>query len=134
MTGNPALSQNTFTEVGRTAPGQTMTIQGTVNKTALLLALVSISATYTWHLCGKDGGASAGLWITGGAIGGFIFALITIFKKEWAAVTAPIYAVLEGLFIGGISSLFDQRAPGIAIQAALLTFGILAALLGAYTT
>ena len=134
MTGNPILTQKTFTEVGRTTPDQAMTVQGTVNKTAVLLALVSISATYTWHLGEKDGGASAGMWIAGGAIGGFIFALITAFKKEWAVVTAPIYAVLEGLFIGGISSLLDQKAPGIAIQAVLLTFGTLAALLGAYTT
>jgi uncharacterized YccA/Bax inhibitor family protein len=133
MTGNPALAK-AFTEVGRGTDDQAMTVQGTVNKTAILLALVSIPAAYTWHLCGQNGGATVGLWIGAGAIGGFIFAMITAFKKEWAVVTAPIYAVLEGLFIGGISALFDQRMPGIVIQAVLLTFGTLAALLAAYTT
>lgn len=106
-----------------------MTVQGTVNKTAILLALTAGAAAYTW----RDHGASGNLWIAGGAIGGFILALITVFKKEWSAVTAPLYAILEGLFIGGISSLFEQRYPGIVIQAVMLTFGTLAALLGAYS-
>jgi len=133
MTGNPTLTQKTFTEVGRVTPGEAMTVQGTVNKTAVLLLLTTISAAYTWQLFWKGDSASAGLWITGGAIGGFIVALITIFKKEWSGVTAPVYAVFEGLFIGGISSLFEQRFPGIVIQAVMLTFGTLAALLAAYT-
>ena len=133
MTGNPTLTENTFTEVGRANPGDTMTVQGTVNKTAILLALTTMAAAYTWQLFWKGQGASASLWITGGAIGGFIVAMITVFKKEWAAVTAPVYAILEGLFIGGISSLFEQRYPGIVIQAVMLTFGTLAALLAAYS-
>jgi len=128
MPGNPTLSQNTFTEVGRVASGETMTVQGTVNKTAILLALTTGAAAYTWH----NHGALGGLWVIG-ALGGFIMALITVFKKEWSAVTAPIYAILEGLFIGGISSIFEQRYPGIVVQAVMLTFGTLAALLGAYT-
>lgn len=110
-----------------------MTVQGAVNKSAILLALLSVSATYTWQLATKDGGASASAWITGGAIGGLIFAVITCFKKEWAGVTAPIYALLEGLFVGGVSALFELRMPGVVIQAVLLTFGTLAALLGAYS-
>jgi len=133
MTGNPTLTQKTFTEAGRVVPGEAMTVQGTVNKTAILLLLTTAAAAYTWQLYWKGDTAAAGLWITGGAIGGFIVALITIFKKEWAGVTAPVYAVFEGLFIGGMSSMFEQRFPGIVIQAVMLTFGTLAALLAAYT-
>ena len=128
MPGNPTLSQNTFTEAGRVVTSEAMTVQGTVNKTAILLALTAGAAAYTWH-----GQAALGsLWIVG-ALGGFIMAMVTVFKKEWSAVTAPIYAILEGLFIGGISSVFEQRYPGIVVQAVMLTFGTLAALLAAYT-
>ena len=73
-----------------------------------------------------------GLLTIGGAIGGLIFAMVTIFKPQWAPVTAPIYAVLEGLFIGGISAFMERIYPGIVPQAAGLTFGILFALLAAY--
>jgi uncharacterized YccA/Bax inhibitor family protein len=68
----------------------------------------------------------------GGLIGGFIVAMVTVFKKEWSPVTAPIYALLEGLVLGGISAFMDLRYPGIAIQAVGLTFGTLFALLLAY--
>jgi len=71
-------------------------------------------------------------WVLGGAFGGFIVALITIFKKQWAAFTAPIYALLEGLFLGGISAIFEAQYPGIVIQAVSLTFGTLFCLLFAY--
>jgi uncharacterized YccA/Bax inhibitor family protein len=68
----------------------------------------------------------------GGGIGGFIFALATIFKKTWAPFTAPIYAVLQGLMLGGISSMMNAEFKGIVIQAVALTFGTLFALLFAY--
>ena len=67
-----------------------------------------------------------------GGIGGFIVAMVTIFKKEWARVTAPIYALLEGLVLGGISAMFEMRYHGIAIQAVALTFGTLVVMLLAY--
>jgi uncharacterized YccA/Bax inhibitor family protein len=68
----------------------------------------------------------------GGLIGGFICAMVTVFKKEWSPVTAPIYALLEGLALGGLSAVLDLRYPGIAIQAVSLTFGTLFVLLLAY--
>jgi uncharacterized YccA/Bax inhibitor family protein len=71
-------------------------------------------------------------FLLGGAIGGFIVAMVTIFKKTWAPVTVPIYALLEGLFLGAISAMFEQMYPGIVIQAVGLTFGTLFALLFAY--
>jgi uncharacterized YccA/Bax inhibitor family protein len=110
-----------------------MTLQGTVNKTGILLVLVVIGATYTWNLFFQDGNPAAVMPIAiGGAIGGLVFALITMFKKEWAGVTAPVYAVLEGLFLGGISAIFEAQFPGIVIQATGLTLGTLASLLLLY--
>jgi uncharacterized YccA/Bax inhibitor family protein len=67
-----------------------------------------------------------------GLIGGLIFALITTFKKTWSPVTAPIYALLEGLVLGSISAVFEQRYPGIAIESVSLTFGTMFVLLLAY--
>ncbi|MBF0123207.1 MAG: Bax inhibitor-1/YccA family protein, partial [Candidatus Omnitrophica bacterium] len=65
-------------------------------------------------------------------IGGIIFALITIFKKEWSMYTAPVYAVCEGLVLGGLSAIFEMQFPGIVMQAVALTFGTLFCLLMAY--
>jgi uncharacterized YccA/Bax inhibitor family protein len=133
-TANPALSAKSFTAVGRPVDtARAMTINGTVTKTALLAVLTLIPATYTWRMYYTAWDASAVVpWIIGGAIGGFVVALITIFKKQWAAFTAPIYALLEGLFLGGFSAMFEAKYPGIVIQAVTLTFGTLFCLLLAY--
>lgn len=141
--GNPALKADTFSQSARgtsssggiqSMDSATMTLQGTVNKTGILLALVVLSATYTWNLF-FEGGAGAVMPIAiGGAIVGFIFALITIFKKQWAGTTAPIYALAEGLFLGAISGIFEAQYPGIVIQAVGLTLGTLASLLFLYKT
>lgn len=131
-TANPALNDDTFRGYGRAiASGETMTIQGTVNKTAVLLLFVLLTSTWTWRLYYTAAG-SLMLWVAGGAIGGFIVAMITVFRKQWAAVTAPVYALLEGLVLGGISSVLEARYPGIVIQAVGLTFGTLFGLLFAY--
>ena len=130
--GNPALSDSTFRSEGR-AVGQTMTLQGTVNKTGILLGILVLTAVYTWNLFFQTGNPAAVMPIaTGGAIGGFVLALITIFKKAWSPYTAPIYAALEGLFLGGISAIFEYQYPGIVIQATGLTLGTLASLLVLY--
>jgi uncharacterized YccA/Bax inhibitor family protein len=55
-----------------------------------------------------------------------------VFKKEWAAFTAPVYALLEGLFLGGFSAIMELRFPGIAIEAVALTFGTCLVMLLAY--
>jgi uncharacterized YccA/Bax inhibitor family protein len=135
--GNPVLGENTFLDIGSgTVVGGhsgTMTLSGTVNKSAMLLVLILLSAAFVWDK--YDGPQSAGAilpWVMTGAIGGLILALITIFKKTWAPVTAPVYALLEGLFLGGISAMFEARFPGIVMQAVGLTFGTLGALLLAY--
>ncbi|MBS0463870.1 MAG: Bax inhibitor-1/YccA family protein, partial [Proteobacteria bacterium] len=106
---------------------------GTVNKTAFLLVLVLVGAMYSWSQFHgmADAGAMQGLAMVG-AIGGFIMALVTIFKPQWAMFTSPVYALLEGLFIGAVSAIFELRWPGIVIQAVGLTFGTMGALLLAY--
>ena len=130
--GNPALNDNTFRNEGRVI-GQTMTLQGTVNKTGLLLSILVLTAMYTWNLFFQTGNPAAVMPIaTGGAIGGLILALVTIFKKTWSPITAPNYAALEGLFLGGISAIFEYQYPGIVIQATGLTLGTLASLLILY--
>jgi len=124
--GNPALTSKIFLELGRADTANAMTIQGTVNKTGLALLLLMASATLTWN----SPEASGLIWV--GALGGFIVALITIFNKTAAPYTVPVYAVLEGLFLGGISRIFESMNPGIVQQAVFLTFGTLGALLLAY--
>ncbi len=125
-TANPALTERVFADrAQQAAVGGAMTIQGTVNKTGAMLVLTMVAAAFTWNA------QLPGLTILG-AIGGLIVALITVFKKEWAATTAPAYAVLEGLFLGGISSMFEAQYPGIVTNAVSLTFGTLGVLLIAY--
>jgi uncharacterized YccA/Bax inhibitor family protein len=132
-TANPALNAKTFTGFAPVADTRTMTIQGTVNKTALLLLLVLFSSSWTWNLYFSTSDAAVVVpWVFGGLISGFIVALVTVFKKQWAILTAPLYALLEGLALGGISAIFEARFPGIVIQAVGLTFGTLFCLLMAY--
>lgn len=127
---NPVLKERVF--AGAIPTGETMTIQGTVNKTGLLLLFVVATAAWTWGLGHSETPDAAYPWMLGGALGGFIVALVTIFKKEWSPIGAPVYALLEGLVLGGISAIFDRAYQGIAAQAISLTFGVLFVLLLAY--
>lgn len=132
---NPALSGDTFSRLSYSANrADSMTIQGTVYKTFLLLLLALLSAGWTWNKFYHAGGNPSAIstWMMIGVFGGFAVALATVFKKEWSAITAPLYAVLEGLFIGGLSGMLESAYPGIVIQAAGLTFGTLFAMLFAY--
>ncbi len=71
-------------------------------------------------------------WLIGSAIGGFVIAMITVFKKTAAPITAPIYAAVEGILLGILSAFYEMQFPGLVFQAILLTFGTLFALLFAY--
>ncbi len=136
-TANPALNKKTF-ETSYAAGAESMTINGTVHKTAFLLVLAMMPAMWVWaKFFEARGPASLGTFEVGpfiliGVIGGLVFAMITIFKRTWAPVTAPMYALLEGFFLGGISAVFEAMYPGIVIQAVALTFGTLFFLLFAY--
>lgn len=125
--GNPALSKKTFNNLKSTT-SEVMTLDGTVNKTAMSLAILLFAAYYNY-----SNPIVEYMWIGFG--GGLVMAVITILKKEWSPITVPIYAVLEGLFLGGISKMYaDLFEPGIVPQAISLTLGILIALLFAYKT
>jgi len=131
-TSNPALNERAF-QGERAVLGEAMTLQGTVNKTGVLLICAVATAAWTWNLFLHSHSPQTvmPLAVLGG-IGGLIVAMVTIFKKEWSGVTAPIYALLEGLVLGSISAMLELRFPGIAIQAVSLTFGTLVVLLLAY--
>jgi len=133
-TGNPALNAKTFAvpRLRDAATERGMTIEGTVNRTGLLLVLLLLGAGWSWRVFYAEGVAATMPYIWGGALGGFVVALVTIFKKEWAGVTAPVYALLEGLCLGALSGFFETQFPGIVLQAVGLTFGTLLALLVAY--
>jgi uncharacterized YccA/Bax inhibitor family protein len=108
-----------------------MTLAGTVNKTGISLLILLAVAAMTWN--GMLGEAYLPLlWL--GLGGGFIVAMVTIFKKEWAPATTPLYAAFEGLFLGTVSLFFDRAYPGIVFNAVGLTLGVLAALLVAYSS
>ena len=137
--GNPVLSDSTFLDLGSgtvvSRDAGAMTINGTVNKTAFLLLLTVLTAAFAWSQAFAAPGELApgfSVYMWGGAIGGFVLALVTVFKKEWAPVTAPLYALVEGFFLGAISAVFELKYPGIVFQAVVLTFGTLGALLAAY--
>jgi uncharacterized YccA/Bax inhibitor family protein len=139
-TSNPALGQNTFSDAARSQYGgdlvdasARMTLSGTVNKTGILLLCAIATAAWTWNsfMQTRDATSIEPALILG-ALGGFIVAMVTIFKQTWAPVTAPIYALLEGLVLGGLSALFEARYPGIALEAVGLTFGTLFVMLFLY--
>lgn len=133
---NPALSRNVFAAAPVAGSSGVMTIGGTTNKCMILLAIVLCAAGWMWSsfhdpLAAEPHPSLMG-WMVGGAILGLILALITIFKATWSPFTAPLYALCEGVFLGGISTMLEMRFPGIAMQAVGLTFGTLLGMLLAY--
>lgn len=129
-TSNPALSGNAF-QVRDAAFGEGMTISGAVNKTGILVICVVATAAFSWNQYTRSPETALPFLLVG-SIGGLIAAIVTIFKKAWSPVTAPIYALLEGLVLGSASSMINKIYPGIAIEAVGVTFGTLIALLLAY--
>ena len=134
--GNPVFRGNTFAPDATFAAApaaQRMTLGGTVNKTGILLILCLTTASIMWNRFFESGNPASImglLWL--GLIGGLGAAILTMFKRQWAAITAPLYALLQGLVLGGISAIFEAQYPGIVIQAIGLTFGTLGVLLFAY--
>ena len=124
--GNPTLSENKFRDTVISTPistENTMTIGGTLNKFGFMLLMLMGSAYYSWKEVVNIGGNVMPM-VIGGAIGGFIVAMILIFKKEWSPYLAPLYALLEGLFVGAISAMFNEAYNGIVFQAVGLTFSV----------
>lgn len=132
---NPALATNPFSGgFGLVSESNAMTIRGTVNKTLILLLLVLLPAAWVWNQFSLAGHNTAAVqtWMLIGLFGGFILALATVFKKNWAPLTAPLYAVMQGLFLGGLSGIFEKSYPGIVLQAVSLSIATLLVMLVAY--
>lgn len=126
-TGNPTLNAKTFSSFSVYDEAKAMTVQGTANKSFILLALVLFTSVWAW-----SNPIQAMPLLFPAIIGGVVFALITVFKKEWSPVTAPIYALIEGVILGAVSVFFEKSYPGIVMQAVGLTFGVFFALLVVY--
>lgn len=140
---NPIFSKTKFNSSAYvTDQSQVMTMNGTINKTFAMLLMVIVSASITWRaaLPYTETAEGISLYNPGlvmtlmmtGLIGGLISALVTIFKKEWSMVTAPIYAIFQGLFLGGLSATVEAMFPGLVIKAVMLTFGVFFLMLMAY--
>ncbi len=121
--GNPTLKDGVFDKVGRaTDAAHAMTINGAIGKTGILLALVALGGMLTWNMFGSfayQGYVMPLFWV--GLIGGFILALVISFKPHTASYLSPVYAVLEGLALGGISVILNAKFGGIALEAICLT-------------
>ena len=132
--GNPLLNPQRFQSATRHFEvGELMTFNGALNKTALLTLILILGASWTWSdmsWAAPGSGMSGKMMI--GLFGGLVAALATIFRPQWAPISAPIYAFLEGMFLGGISAFFEARYPGVVIPAVLLTMGILIGMLVTY--
>ncbi|MBS0211183.1 MAG: Bax inhibitor-1/YccA family protein [Planctomycetes bacterium] len=130
QSGNPTLTENVFKNFEYATP-TSMTLGGTAIKTAILLGLCVLSASFVWTPSLAE---FAGLALIGGTIAGLVLAIATTIKPSWAPVTAPLYALAEGAALGAISLFFNASYPGIAFQAMGLTFSVLAGLLAVYST
>lgn len=126
---NPVLNDNFVQNEGMVS-GQIMTVNGTLDKTFLLFACAILPAIYTWNQFMAGAVAKAQMLMGVGAIVGFIFALIVTFTKN--KYFTPLYAMCEGLFLGGISAVFNAEYPGIVIQAVSATFIAMFSMLGLY--
>ena len=142
-TANPALNNKTFSDLGIYSGSDIMTIQGTAQKAFVLLMLVLFSSVFVWrrfyfsyNITGDMSISSAAVtpFLFLGLIGGLIAALVTIFSKKSAPVTAPVYCLLEGLVIGSLSCFAEARFPGLVFQAVALTFGTAVTILFLYTS
>ncbi|MBB6672045.1 Bax inhibitor-1/YccA family protein [Cohnella nanjingensis] len=130
--GNPTLNDNTFERTRQYGGTSRMTIEGTVNKAFITLVILLGAAFVTWSMY-FDGQNVMG-YAVGGALIGFVLALIISFKATTAPYLVPIYALMEGVFLGALSAQYEARFDGITLQAALLTMCVFIALLLAYKT
>jgi uncharacterized YccA/Bax inhibitor family protein len=108
-TGNPTLTEKIFDKsVNDTANSfGTMSIRGTMYKFGFTLLLLIASASYTWSMFASETPDTVNVYMMVGGIGGFVLAMIIIFKPTLAPYLVPAYAIFEGLFIGGISAFFN---------------------------
>lgn len=129
---NPAFRSEYFQSTA--AAGQVMTVQGTINKIAFLMLLLIASGSFTWKMALEQNMAAVQSLMYLGIFGGLITALFTVFSPRNARFSAPIYAVFEGLALGGLSGFFNMAYPGIVFNAVMLTLATLFGMLFLYKT
>lgn len=129
---NPILNENNFNEQERILEGVPMTVNGTIQVTLFLGLLLVCASTFVWQRYTAGYTDMAMMLTGGGAILGFILALIIAFVKNKYLV--PIYAACEGCCLGGISAIFESQHPGIVVQAVAGTFAALFMMLLLYRT
>lgn len=145
QSSNPALSGNVLEQFTFGEESTTMTVNGMVMKTLAALGGVVLTAGIAWIQFQKALGVANDVGaamqavmplMIGGAIVGFVLAIVTMFKPMWAPYTTPVYALAEGLFLGSISALISAQFPQVPIvfQACCLTFGTLFVMLLCYQT
>jgi uncharacterized YccA/Bax inhibitor family protein len=127
--GNPTLSENRFRDTVLAdviTHENAMTLKGTLNKFGFLFLMVLATSFYSWKEFADGGNVVPLMWT--GALGGLVVAIVLVFKKQWSPYLAPLYALLEGLFVGAISSMYNfafaEKAPNLIINAVGLTFGV----------
>lgn len=125
---NPALKESIFQKQMDLVNYEIMTLDGTINKTGVLFLLLALSSFLSWKFTASAG---FGLFLTG-FLGGIVLSLVTIFVPKYSPFTAPLYAIFEGLVIGGVSYWFEASYPGIVVQAVILTFGVFGFMVFAY--
>lgn len=135
---NPVFKERVFNK-GYTTDSEVMTVNGTINKTALMLLLVIAAAVFTWNkffeaiAVNPEAGMSSVLpWLAIGGIGGLITAIVTVFRPQSSGISAPIYAIFEGLLLGGLSAVFESMYPSIVMRAVALTLAVFFAMLFLY--
>lgn len=128
--GNPTLTDKIFNrslELDAQLQG-TMTVKGALNKFGFMMLMLFAGAAFNWHLLYEHKESTMNMLMMVGIFGGLITGLAISFKPNWAPFLAPLYALLEGLFIGGISAVlneaFAKAYPGLIMQAVGLTFGV----------
>lgn len=131
-TSNPVFSDRVFARYEGMVYEDQMTIKGTIDKCFLMLILAIAAAAMTWNFGATRGPEAVMPFVLGGGLAGFGLALVTIFVASVRPITALLYSVAEGVFLGALSLIVEARYPGIAFQAVTITFGILAAMLVIY--
>jgi uncharacterized YccA/Bax inhibitor family protein len=132
--GNPAFNEKTISNISYETGEELMTVNGAMKKFGLMLVMLLGAASFAWSAFYQ--GVNVLPWAMGASIGGFVVALVIIFKKSWAPYLSLGYALLQGLFLGAISAVFEaafhDKYPGIVMQAVMLTFGVAVGMFALY--
>jgi uncharacterized YccA/Bax inhibitor family protein len=130
--GNPVLSEKVFQRAGERVDAGTMTINGAIQKTLLLLLIAAVTGLFTWNRYFSGDDITA--FVYGGAILGLVVVIVAAFAPRFAPILGPVYAALEGLVVGGISAIYQDAYAGLPAQAVGLTLGVLLIMLTLYAT